>query len=98
MVERRAASTSSGQASRGLLDSGHAVLRMRVNIGTQLVRRFSPIGRHGDRDHILRRRRFTLEGVQPLPHMPLLHVAIWVNTANRAGQRDLPAHQLNRSR
>lgn len=89
---------SSGRLiSGGLLNTRHAVLRMRINIITQLVRCDSPVGNESNRYHVFRRRRFTLEGIQPLPHMPLLHVAAGHYAADGTRQRDLPANQLNRS-
>ena len=84
--------------SLGLWLSWHPVVRMRVNVIAQFMRRNAPFRGQRYRDHIFGRRSFALKAVEPLPDMPLLHVATGHNSAYSGGQGNLSVHQFNCSR
>lgn len=87
MVEKR--------ASSGLLDSGHAVLRMRVNVGTQHVGRDTPIDGLRDCYDVFGRRYFFFAEIEPLPDMTLANFTLRHIRNNGICQCHLPIHQIN---
>lgn len=75
---------------------GQSIVRVRVDIGAQIVRTHAPFEEIADRYHILRGRDIADGAIQPLPHMGLRDFAIRHAGADTRGQGDLPIGKGNR--
>lgn len=83
--------------SGSLRDSWHAVLRVRVDVGTQLVGGDAVIDRMRDGNNVFGGRNFLFAQIQPLPDVSLPNLAAWQARTNTSSQSNLPPSQLNRT-